>query len=116
MMDKFFEVAKFYNLTRVHYLPALLIMGKPTWDKLSPEHRRILQKSADKALAESRIFYKKSYDEAIANMKKAGVQVIESDVASFRQASAKVVESLLSAIPNGKALFDKVQAAKKDVK
>lgn len=116
MMDKFVEVAKFYNITRVHYLPALLIMGKPTWDKLSPEHRRILQESADEALAESRTYYKKSYDESIANMKKAGVQVVESNVASLRQTSAKVDESLLSAIPDGKALFDKVQAAKKDVK
>lgn len=113
MMDKFVEVAKYYNITRVHYLPALLVAGKPTWDKLSAEHRKILQESVNEALAESRTYYKKSYDDSIVNMKKAGVQVIQSNVGSLRQTSANVDASLLSAIPDGKSLFDKVQAAKK---
>jgi tripartite ATP-independent transporter DctP family solute receptor len=116
MMDKFVEVAKYYNITRVHYLPALLIVGKPTWNKLSAEHKKVLQESASEALAESLAYYRKSYDDSIANMKKAGVQVVESNVGNLRQTSAKVDETLLSAIPDGKALFDKVQAAKKAAK
>lgn len=115
VMDKFVEVSKFYNITRVHYLPALLIGSKTTWDKLTPEQRRIVQESATEALAESRAYYKKSYADSIASMKKAGVQVVESDVGSLKKTSAKVDEELLSSIPNGKALFDKVQAAKKAV-
>jgi TRAP-type transport system periplasmic protein len=113
VMDKFVEVSKYYNVTKVHYLPALLIIGKPTWDKLSPEHRGILQQAAAEALAESRAYYRKSYDESIANMKKAGVQVVEPNVAAMKQTSAKVNESLLSAIPDGKKLYEHVQSAKK---
>ena len=113
VMDKFIEVSKYYNLTKVHYLPALLIVSKPRWDKLSPEQRTILQQSADEALAESRAYYKKTYDESIERMRKAGVQVVESNVAQLKQASAKVDDSLLQAIPDGRKLFDKVQAAKK---
>lgn len=113
VMDKFVEVSKFYNITKVHYLPALLIIGKPSWDKLSNEHKTVLQQAASEALADSRAYYKKSYADSIASMKKAGVQVVEPDVAALKQTSAKVDEALLSAIPDGKKLFDKVQAAKK---
>lgn len=113
VMDKFIEVSKYYNLTKVHYLPALLIVSKPRWDKLSPEQRTILQQSADEALAESRAYYRKTYDESIERMRKAGVQVVESNLTQLKQASAKVDDSLLQAIPDGRKLFDKVQAAKK---
>lgn len=116
VMDKFIEVSKFYNITRVHYLPALLIVGKPTWDKLSDAHKKILAESATEALVESRAYYKKSYADSIASMKRAGVQVVEPNVGALKQTSAKVDEQLLSGIPDGKALFDKVQVAKKAVK
>ena len=113
VMDKFVEVSKYYNITKVHYLPALLIVGKPTWDKLSNEHKTILQQAATEALAESRAYYKKSYADSIASMQKAGVKVVEPNPAALKQTSAKVNEGLLSAIPEGKKLFDKIQAAKK---
>ncbi len=116
VMDKFIEVSKFYNLTKVHYLPALLIVGKPTWDKLTADQRRIIQEAANEALAESRAYYRKSYEDSIANMKKAGVQVVESNAGSMKQTSAKVNENLLSAIPDGKGLFQRVQDAKAAVR
>lgn len=113
VMDKFVEVSKYYNITKVHYLPALLIVGKPTWDKLSDGQKKVLQEAADEGLAESRAYYKKSYADSIAAMQKAGVKVVEPNAAALKQTSAKVNEGLLSAIPDGKKLFDKVQAAKK---
>lgn len=116
VMDKFIEVSKYYNLTKVHYLPALLIISKPRWDKLNPEQQAIIQQSADEALTESRAYYKKTYDESIARMKKAGVQVVEPNLMQMKQTTAsKVDEPLLSSIPDGKKLYDKVQAAKKGV-
>lgn len=113
IMDKFIEVSKFYNLTRVHYLPALLIISKPKWDALTPEQKTILQQAADEGLADSRAYYKKTYGESIERMKKAGVQVVEPNIAQMKQTSSKVDDALLSAIPDGKKLFEKVQAAKK---
>lgn len=115
MMDKFVEVSKYYSLTKVHYLPALLIMSKPKWDELSAEQKTILQQSADEALAEARAFYKKSYDESIAQMQKAGVTVVEPNLVQMKQTSSKVDENLLSNIPDGKKLYEKVHAAKKGV-
>lgn len=113
VMDKFVEVSKFYNLTKVHYLPALLIVSKPKWDKLTPQQQAILKASADEALADSRVYYKKSYAESIDRMKKAGVTVVEPNLAPMKQTSSKIDADLLSNIPDGKKLYDKVQAAKK---
>lgn len=113
VMDKFIEVSKYYNLTKVHYLPALLIMSKPKWDKLTPQQQAILKSSADEALTESRAYYKKSYAESIDRMKKAGVTVVEPNIAQMKQTSSKVDEALLSQIPDGKKLYEMVQAAKK---
>lgn len=113
VMDKFVEVSKFYNLTKVHYLPALLIVSKPKWDKLTPQQQAILKASADEALADSRVYYKKSYAESIDRMKKAGVTVVEPNLVPMKQTSSKIDADLLSNIPDGKKLYDKVQAAKK---
>src|SRR5690606_15330711 len=71
VMDKLLEVSKFYNITRVHYLPALLIISKTRWDGLTPEQQKILSESADEAMAHAREYYKKSYDDSIAKMKAA---------------------------------------------
>ena len=113
VMDKFVEVSKFYNLTKVHYLPALLIVSKSKWDKLTPQQQAIVKSSADEALADSRAYYKKSYADSIERMKKAGVTVVEPNLAPMKQTSSKVDADLLANIPDGKKLYDKVQAAKK---
>lgn len=112
LQDKFVEVSKFYNRTRVHYLPALLIASKSKFEKLSPKHQQIVQESATEALQAGRDFYKKSYAESMDKMKKAGVQVVEPDVAAMKAQTTKTTEALVAAIPDGKALFDKVQKAK----
>lgn len=113
VMDRFLEVAKYYNLTRVHFLPALMLVSKARWDKLTDEQRRILQESANEALAESRAYYQKSYADSIERMKKAGVTVVQPNLGPMKQTSRKVDESLLSTIPDGRKLFDEIQAAKK---
>ena len=113
VMDKFVEVSKYYNLTKVHYLPALLIISKLKWDKLTPQQQAIVKSSADEALADSRAYYKKSYADSIERMKKAGVTVVEPNLAPMKQTSSKVDADLLANIPDGRKLYDKVQAAKK---
>lgn len=112
VMDKFSEVSKFYNITRVHYLPALLIMSKARWDKLSPEQQKILKESADEALVYARDYYKKSYDESIARMQAAGVTVVRPELGTLREATKGEVQALLKQIPDGQALYQAVQEAK----
>jgi tripartite ATP-independent transporter DctP family solute receptor len=112
VMDKFLEVSKFYNVTKVHYLPAILIASKARWGSLSPEHQKILQESADEALVEGREYYKKSYDESIERMKKAGVEVVMPNLQAFQDKTKTEVAALLKQIPDGEKLYQAVQDAK----
>ncbi|GAX88559.1 TRAP transporter substrate-binding protein [Effusibacillus lacus] len=110
--DKFIEVSKYYNKTKVHYLPALLIISKAKWDKLTPDQQKVLQEAANEALKYGIDYYKKAYDDSIEKMKKAGVQVTEPDLTQFKKVSEKTYDQLLKEIPDGKKLFDEIQAAK----
>lgn len=113
VMDKFIEVAKYYNKTKVHYLPVLLLMSKQVWGTLSANQQKALQEAANEALAYNKEFFKKSYDDSIAKMKAEGVTVVETDIEAMKKAAQPVYETLLKDIPNGKALYDEIQAAKK---
>jgi tripartite ATP-independent transporter DctP family solute receptor len=112
IMDKFIEVADYYNLTHVHYLPALVIGSKAKWESFSAKQQEILQEAMDGATQYAIDYYKQSYADSIKQMKEAGVKVVETDVSTLKQESEKVYESLLSEIPNGQQLFDAVKEAK----
>lgn len=112
VMDKFDEVAKYYNLTKTHHLPALLIVSKKKWDSYSEEQKEILNSAAEEALAYGIDYYKQSYDESIEKMKEANVEVVETDLDSLKAESEKVNESLLSEIPDGEQLFEEIQKEK----
>lgn len=113
VMDKFVEVSKFYNKTRVHNQPAMVIMSKAKWDRLSPEHQTILREAAAEAMVVGIEYYRKSYDESIEAMKKAGVEVVEPDVDSLIAQTEPVRQETPKNIRNGETLFQKIQTAKK---
>lgn len=114
VMDKFIEVADYYNITRVHYLPALLIGSKKIWEGLTEEQQKIIQEAADEAIKYGINYYEESYDKSIKKMKEAGVEVVQTDVSTLKQAAQKVNDPLLNEIPNGQELFEEIQAAKKE--
>ncbi|MBP1930936.1 TRAP transporter substrate-binding protein [Ammoniphilus resinae] len=113
IMDKFIEVAKYFNLTHVHYLPTVALASKKVWDNLTPEQQKILQESMDEASEFGVKEYKKQYDEGIEKMEEAGVTVVETDTESLKDASEKVHDELIKEIPDGQKLFDAIQEAKK---
>lgn len=111
VMDKFTEVSKFYSITRVHYLPGLLIMSKRRWDSLNDQQKGWLQEAADEALAYGIEYYKRSYDESIERMQAGGVTVVETDVAPLREKSAKVREQLIEQVPEGRKLLELLETS-----
>ncbi|ODT84184.1 MAG: C4-dicarboxylate ABC transporter substrate-binding protein [Pelagibacterium sp. SCN 64-44] len=110
--DKFIEVSKFYNVTRVHYMPALLIMSKSRWDSFSPEEQEMVQGAADDAMAHAQAYYGEVYDKAMVEMAAAGVTIVKTDVTSLVEATAPVARQLIDQIPNGQEFYDAVMAAK----
>jgi TRAP-type transport system periplasmic protein len=111
--DKFIEVADTYNITKVHYLPLVLTMSKPIWDKMSAEDQKILKESAQEALAFQQDYYQEVYDENIGKIKEAGIKVVEPDLAPFKESTKKVYDEVLKNIPNGQELMKEIEDAKK---
>ena len=105
VMDKFTEVSKFYSITRVHYLPALLIMSKHRWSSLTEQQRGWVQESAAEALAYGVEYYKKSYDESMSKMQAQGVTVIRPDVGPMREKTVQVRDQLIEQVPEGRRLY-----------
>lgn len=106
VMDKFYEVSKYYNITKVHYLPALLIISKSRWDSLTEEQRGWLQESANEALAFGIAYYKQSYKDSLIKMRELGVTVVEPDVETLRQKSIAAREELIKQVPDGARLYE----------
>jgi tripartite ATP-independent transporter DctP family solute receptor len=112
MNDRFSEVAKYYNLTKSHYLPALLVMSQKQWNDLSDNQKKILQEAADAGLKKGIEFYAQAYDEALVNAEKDGVEIVETDLSGFKEKAEETYPSLLESIPDGQSLYDEIQAAK----
>lgn len=111
--DKFIEVSKYFNLTRINMLPALLIMSKSRWDTLSEDQQKMVQEAADESMAYARDYYKKVYDEGLKTMEEEGTIVVKpSDIDSLVQATRAVSQELIDEAPNGQELYDAVVEAK----
>lgn len=110
--DKFYEVTKYYNLTKIHYLPIFLGMSKIQFDKLSPNQQKVMREAAKEALAFNIEDYKKDYNDSLNQIKEKAVTIIETDVSGLKQESAKANDAILRETPNGKQLLEELQAAK----
>lgn len=113
IQDKFVEVSKYYNLVKIHYMPAVLIMSKARMEKLSPEHQQIMRDAADEAVKHGIEFYNAGYKESIDKIKAMGVEVVTPDITEFRKKTADLYPSLLVDIPDGQANVDAARNAVK---
>lgn len=113
VQDKFVEVTKFYNFTKTHYMPSLLVLSKARFDALTKEQQDLVRRSAKEAAKASLETYKKTYQEGIDGMKQAKVELISPDLTEFKKVARGVWPSLLSSVPNGDALLKDVQDAVK---
>lgn len=111
IQDKFAEVSKYYNMVKIHYMPALLLMSKARMDKLSPEHQKILREAADEAVKHGIDVYNDGYAKSIEQIKAMGVEVTTPDITEFREKTATLYPSLLAGIPDGEANVKAARAA-----
>lgn len=111
IQDKFAEVSKYYNLVKIHYMPAILLMSKARMDKLSPEHQKILREAADEAVKHGIQYYTDGYAKSLEQIKAMGVQIVSPDIAEFREKTAALYPSLLADIPDGEANVKAARAA-----
>lgn len=110
---KYPEVAKVYSMTKIHFLPTIMVMSKSKLEALSPEQQDIVLKAAHEGIEFAMTGYSETYAKSLEKIKSAGVNVIEPDVASFRATAPEVYAKLLEAFPQVKPWLEKIQAAAK---
>ena len=87
-----YESQKHLALTRHAYAPNVIMMSRKTWEKLSPEHQKLVQESAQAAAEYNRAYDNQKEAEWLQFLKDKGMQVTDPDVAAFREAVKPVYE------------------------
>jgi TRAP-type C4-dicarboxylate transport system substrate-binding protein len=105
-----FESQKHLALTRHAYAPNVIMMSKRTWDKLSPEHQKRVQESAQAAAEHNRAYDNEKEAEWLQFLKDKGMEVTEPDLSLFREAVRPVYEKYEEQF--GKDLVEAILAVK----
>jgi len=101
-----YEVAKHITLDGHLSPPALLIMSKTVWDRLSTVHQEAIIEAANEATEFERKAMDDFQGESRAEVEKAGVTVYEVDVKEFQEAVAPIYDSY----PELKETIDRIRA------
>ncbi len=75
--NKFYEVQKHISTTRHVYNPLIVLFSQKTWDKLSPDERKILSDAANETRTEQRAVSRDMEGKALAKAKAQGTVVTE---------------------------------------
>jgi tripartite ATP-independent transporter DctP family solute receptor len=84
-----FEVARSFSLNEHLILPDVLVIGTPTWDRLSAQEQTWVQRAAIVASQAQRAAWRSEEARNLAAMRAAGLKIIEDiDKQPFRNATA----------------------------
>jgi len=72
------QVQKYLSLTGHVYSPALILMNKAAWDKLSPEDRQAFLEAAKEAVKANRARVDEDEKKAVADLRSKGMNVVEN--------------------------------------
>jgi tripartite ATP-independent transporter DctP family solute receptor len=86
------ESNKYLSITRHAYAPNLILMSMRTWNKLSPEQRKVVSESAIEAAKHNRKIDNDMEAEWLQSLRDKGMQVSEPDLSLFRDAVKSVYE------------------------
>ena len=82
------QVQKYLSLTGHVYSPALILMNKGTWDKLSPADQQAFLAAAKEAVKVNRARVDEDEQKAVAELRAKGMNVTNVDKARFQAALA----------------------------
>ena len=107
---KLYEVQKYLSLTGHKYESNPFVMGKRSWERLSPADQKIFMESATEATQAQRKLSKEADEKLAADLKAKGVQIDTVDRKAFAEAT-KSVYTKWSASPAGDFVKRVVQQA-----
>jgi TRAP-type transport system periplasmic protein len=110
MAAKFDQVQKYLALTGHVYSPAVLLMNKGAFDKLSAADKQIFMDAAKEAVKANRARVAEDDAKGVTELRSKGMQVVEVDKAKFVSALTTVNADFEKQF--GKANIDKIRAVK----
>jgi len=108
---KFYEVQKYISLSYHSYHPLILLVGKPFWEKLSPQEKKIFQEAAEETRTYQRGVARADEQKALGELRKSGIAINEitpEERARLKEAARAVTEKYAANI--GQPTIDKVYA------
>lgn len=109
--NKFYEVQKHISTTRHVYNPLIVLFSQKSWEKLSPDERKVLVDAANETRAEQRTVSRDMEGKALAKAKSQGTVVTEvssEERARMREKAQPVTEQYTKQI--GEALVKEFYA------
>lgn len=112
VQDKFVEVSDYFYLSKIHYLPPVVIIGQQKWDSLGSDLQAKVNEAVKKAIDVETEYYIESYEKGLEEAKNQGVEIVEVDTAAAKESTEDIRQELLKDIPNGEKLYEDIQNAK----
>jgi len=78
-----YEIAKHYSFDEHTVVPDVVLISTITWNKLSEEHKKVLQEAADESVTYQREVWAKFVDDCLEKMKEKGLNVYYPDKTPF---------------------------------
>ena len=110
MAAKFEQVQKYMSLTGHVYSPAVILMNKAAYDKLTAADKQVFLDSAKEAVKANRARVAEDDAKGVAELRAKGMQIVEVDKARFVAALTAVNADFEKQF--GKANIDKIRAVK----
>jgi len=110
MAAKFEQVQKHLSLTGHVYSPAIFLMNKAAFDKLSAADKQVFLDAAKEAVKANRARVDEDDAKGVAELRSKGMQVIDVDKAKFVSALGPVNAEFEKQF--GKANIDRIRAVK----
>ena len=110
MSAKFDQVQKYMSLTGHVYSPAVILMNKVAFDKLSAADKQVFMDAAKEAVKANRARVAEDDAKGVTELRAKGMQVVEVDKAKFVAALTAVNADFEKQF--GKANIDKIRAVK----
>lgn len=88
--QRFYEVCKYYSLTKHSYTAIPLTISEKFYQSLSPELQDVIQQAAYDARDYERQVARQMNEEALKNLKKAGVRINLVDTTAFKQSMVSI--------------------------
>ncbi len=110
MSSKFDQVQKYMSLTGHVYSPAVILMNKAAFEKLSAADKQIFMESAKAAVKANRARVAEDDAKGVAELRAKGMQIVDVDKAKFVAALTAVNADFEKQF--GKANIEKIRAVK----